>query len=1098
MNPPPTCPECGVRLLAEEGEGLCPRCLMQLALQPLQMSDEELGRCPTDDQLRQFAEGVLPDPEARSVSEHVEVCPACRISSDGLGTSVRPKSNGTKPEATVLEFLEPSGPSSSHFPGDSIPGYQILREIHRGGQGVVYQAVQKSTKRRVAIKVMREGPFAGPHERSRFEREVQILAALQHPHIVSVLDSGEASGNFYFTMDYISGDALDQYVKQRNLPVDDILRLFVNVCEAVNAAHLRGIIHRDLKPANIRVDTEGEPHILDFGLARVALGALTDASRPQMMTVTGDFVGSPPWAAPEQAEGLPHLIDVRTDVYALGVILFQMLTGRFPYDVTGNVLEVLERIRIAEPVKPSTLRRGIRDEVETIVLKCLAKERDRRYQSAGELARDIRHYLDGEPIEAKRDSTLYVLRKTLRRYRVPVAVTLAFMMLLSVSLVVSVSLWFQAEENFRAAEEGRQAAIEARQFADTKTREAEASAQAAEASAREARRRLYSRQMALAQQALETGSGSLKDLLLECPAEFRGWEWYRLAALADRSRITVKQAGEAPSAIFSPDGNWVASVGANPILKLWDARTGQIAHAVDNPGYNAQWVSFSSAGDRIALCGHQQDFLEVWDLSAWRQLWALALRARCAVFEPTGKRIAVGMFSGEILILESNTGEEYQVLNGHDQFVDSLAYSADGRWLASASYDGTARIWDTESGESLHTLRGHGSRVFTVAFSPDNRYLASSGEDQTVRIWDPGTGREQAVLRGHTLAVNTVAFSPDGSRLCSGGRDGTVRLWNPNTGEALSILRGHSRSIRRVAFNPDGQSILSAARDGTIKIWETVPTPDERVFYASEQGISSLAFSANGEQLLATGKGAILVWDVATGRRLESVDTGADPDMTASDRLHRLRFDSEGLLYVEDVATGHARKVQHEDHKIRVAHFRPDGGRFATCCACGMLQTWDAPTGKLLVNLQSESSDFDDFAYSPDGKRIATCSQSVMRLWDAETLETLGPEVEHPNIIQDIAFTPDGSRIVTAGWTDIRVLDAETGDLLLVFGAAKSYLYHRLAISPDGRTIAASTGRIDLGPRTIKIWEAADPREFEGHSPWGDTPQEQSVSPETP
>ena len=330
---------------------------------------------------------------------------------------------------------ESVGPAS-----DSFPGYQITRKIHEGGQGVVYQAVQQHTKRKVAIKVMKEGPFASKRDKARFEREVEILGQLNHPNIVGVHDSGVAGGSFYFVMDYVSGQPMDVWMDSKERTIEETLRLFVKICEAVNAAHLRGVIHRDLKPGNIRIDAAGEPHILDFGLAKVAT-----ASDVSVMTMTGQFMGSLPWASPEQAEAVPEKIDIRTDVYSLGVILYQMLTGKFPYEVVGNMHDVLDRIMKAEPTRPSTIRRQINDEVETIVLKCLSKERERRYQSAGELARDIGHYLKGEPIEAKRDSALYVLRKSLRRYKVPVAVVGGFVVLVSVSLVVSVALLRQAD-----------------------------------------------------------------------------------------------------------------------------------------------------------------------------------------------------------------------------------------------------------------------------------------------------------------------------------------------------------------------------------------------------------------------------------------------------------------------------------------------------------------------------------------------------------------------------------------------------------------------------------------------------------------------------
>ncbi len=322
-----------------------------------------------------------------------------------------------------------SGPAEPDLPApDYFPGYVVVREIHRGGQGIVYQAVHKGTKRKVAIKVMREGALASVKERTRFEREVEILAQLDHPCIVAVHDSGSVEGRFFYVMDYISGATLDVWISQKELPIAEVLELFVKICEAVNAAHLKGVIHRDLKPANVRVDANGRPHIVDFGLAKVATGDFSDDDR--LMTMTGQFIGSLPWASPEQAQGIPGMIDVRTDVYSLGVMLYQMLTGRFPYQVVGNMRDVLENILRSEPARPSTVRRQINNEIETIVLKCLAKERERRYQNAGEVSRDILHYLRGEPIEAKRDSGWYVLRKTARRYRGAFAAGAVFLVLL--------------------------------------------------------------------------------------------------------------------------------------------------------------------------------------------------------------------------------------------------------------------------------------------------------------------------------------------------------------------------------------------------------------------------------------------------------------------------------------------------------------------------------------------------------------------------------------------------------------------------------------------------------------------------------------------
>ncbi|MBI4585869.1 MAG: serine/threonine protein kinase [Planctomycetes bacterium] len=354
-----------------------------------------------------------------------------------------------------LSTVEPSetGSASVQLPLNSFSGYEILREINHGGQGVIYQGIQKATGRKVAIKVIREGSYGGFRERARFEREIQILGLLNHPNIVNIHDSGQVDGLLYYVMEYIPGQPLQTHMTSRQHSIEETLRLFAKICEAVHEAHLRGVIHRDLKPGNIQIDVQGEPHILDFGLAKFAStpfvllpGNEGPDGAPQLLTETGQFLGSLPWVSPEQVECNPDRIDLRSDVYSLGVILFQMLTGEFPYPVGGNAREILENILKSEPVRPRSLRREIDGELETIVLKCLRKERERRYQTVGELARDIGRYLAGEPIDAKRDSLWYVLEKALicQRYR------LAAMVIVVSLLGFAAFLWTRAH---RLAEE---------------------------------------------------------------------------------------------------------------------------------------------------------------------------------------------------------------------------------------------------------------------------------------------------------------------------------------------------------------------------------------------------------------------------------------------------------------------------------------------------------------------------------------------------------------------------------------------------------------------------------------------------------------------
>jgi tetratricopeptide (TPR) repeat protein/predicted Ser/Thr protein kinase len=368
-------------------------------------------------------------------------------------------------ERLIRRGAEPFHQRSAPPPSDAIPGYVLEREIHRGGQGVVYLALRQSTGRRVAIKVLRDGPFADAREVLRFEREMQVLSRLEHPNIVRILDRGIAHGQHWFAMDYIDGPSLDRWLSDGERSRADVLRVFQRICAAVQAAHLQGVVHRDLKPSNIRLDSSGEPHVLDFGLARSGGDAhLLDR------TVAGEFVGTPAWTSPEQLARDPSRIDQRTDVYLLGLILFKLLTGRSPGELSRHREEMIAALKVAAPA-PSSVRRGIDGELDTIVGTCLAPEQDRRYQSVHALAQDIEHYLRGEPIDARRDSRWYLLRVFVRRYRGPLAAVLLTGSAVTALSALSTTQWIRAE---RAAASERRAWREAEE-----EREARASSEAA-------------------------------------------------------------------------------------------------------------------------------------------------------------------------------------------------------------------------------------------------------------------------------------------------------------------------------------------------------------------------------------------------------------------------------------------------------------------------------------------------------------------------------------------------------------------------------------------------------------------------------------------
>ncbi|HWM29084.1 MAG TPA: protein kinase [Woeseiaceae bacterium] len=323
-----------------------------------------------------------------------------------------------------------NAPEKEHIP--TIDGYDIHRMIGRGGMGVVYKATQISTKRQIALKVLLEGPLATEQSRKRFEREIEVAAQLRHSNIIPIYDSGKCDGRMFYAMAYVRGLSLSDHLAAKRSSTEEKLYLFVKICQAVRHAHQRGVMHRDLKPSNVLVDTEGEPHILDFGLAK--LSALSDMTT----SVSAQIVGTPAYMSPEQAAGDPAGIDTRTDIYSLGVVLYEMLTGRMPYDTTLGMAKLLDRIANVEPDPPNQVDRKISGELSAIVMKALEKNKERRYQSLDTFQSDVEKFLKGEPISVKPATAMYLLSKTLWRHRVTVGSGGALLLIaLFVALVVN-------------------------------------------------------------------------------------------------------------------------------------------------------------------------------------------------------------------------------------------------------------------------------------------------------------------------------------------------------------------------------------------------------------------------------------------------------------------------------------------------------------------------------------------------------------------------------------------------------------------------------------------------------------------------------------
>jgi tetratricopeptide (TPR) repeat protein/tRNA A-37 threonylcarbamoyl transferase component Bud32 len=475
-----------------------------------------------------------------------------------------------------------------------IPGYDDLREIRRGGQGIVYSGVQRSTKRRVAVKILIGGDLAGDAARRRFEREIDLAASLRHPGIVRVYDSGLTSAGWpYLVMEFVEGLPLSEFLRtsdpasQSHSP-SKVIPLFAKVAAALAHAHQHGVIHRDLKPSNIRVDSAGEPRILDFGLAKLHTSQPSDAS---VVSQSGQFVGSLPWASPEQVSGDAALVDVRTDVYALGVMLYRELTGRFPYAVDGNVRDVVDAILTADPPAPRSLSREISEDCQTVVLKCLAKDPARRYQSAADLEADLAALITGDPVRARADSTWYALSRRVRRYKVVAATGAVIASTAVVALAVSVWFWTEAAHARDLESQAKGEAVQSRDDAVKARDKAQSEAsQRAEAMAflermltsadpgRDGRNVKVADVLRRAAAELAAGGGPRSAPLLEATTRAAVGRTYSALGLPDDARRHLSRALELRRANLPPGHEDILSV--EGFLIQLESRAGQTAKAI--------------------------------------------------------------------------------------------------------------------------------------------------------------------------------------------------------------------------------------------------------------------------------------------------------------------------------------------------------------------------------------------------------------------------------------------------------------------------------------------------------------------------------------
>jgi WD40 repeat protein/tRNA A-37 threonylcarbamoyl transferase component Bud32 len=955
---------------------------------------------------------------------------------------MQPTSSHTDPPTPSADFSDtlPHLPSAPVAVGAAPEGYEILAELGRGGNGVVYRARHHKLNRLVALKMILKGVHADPGELARFLAEAEAVAQLQHPNIVQIFESGQHGGLPFFTLELVPGGSLAERVRRQTLPAREAAALVEQLARGTAYAHERGILHRDLKPENVLLAADGTPKITDFGLAKRVAGG------PDL-TTSGAVMGTPPYMAPEQASGQTNAVGPRTDVYALGAVLYHLLTGRPPFQAATPVETVLQVITL-DPVAPCQLQPQIPRDLETICLCCLRKEPHRRYAGALALADDLRRFLAGEPVAARPVGRLERAVKWCRR-RPAVAGLLAALAVLAAAAAAVVIAQYgetlaalhyahQQEEDARdqkllaerrkeladqAAETARRQKIEAEKNAAAALRAEELAGQRADALARS----LANSNVLLAQSAFNEGDVAAAQALLDLvPPTLRSFDWHYLKRHFTGGQFTLYgHTGAVRSVSFSGDGLRLASAGDDGSIKLWDARTGQeLATLRGHPGPVTS-VAFCGDGQRLASAGHGK-MVRVWDARTGQPLAALEGRAdiadRVLAFSGDGQRLAFADGDG-VRLWDARTGQELTTLRGH--VAASLAFSADGQRLASADLE-TVKLWDTRTGQVLLSLRYPGS--VGVALSADGQRLASASMNSTLKLWDARSGQLVATL-GNPGPLRAAAFSGDGQRVAAAGEDGTVRLWDVTSRQQLAVLRGHRGFVLGAAFSADGQRLASAGADRTVKLWDARGGPPCAALRGHANRVSGVAFSGDGSRLASAGTDStVRLWDGRSGELLASL-------------------------------RGH-------DGTVGGVAFSGDGRRLASAGWDKTVRLWDGGTGQPLATLRGHGGMVMGVAFSGDGSRLASAGMDrTVRLWDAGTGRELAT-LEHPDRVASVAFSPDGGRLVAAAAATLYLWDAHTGRLLTSW-PADDILLNSVAFSGDGRRLASAGYS-----QTVKLWDA--------------------------
>lgn len=947
--------------------------------------------------------------------------------------------------------------------------YEIIEEIARGGMGVVYKARQVSLKRVVALKMILAGQLAGDEEVQRFHAEAEAAAILDHPGIVPIYEIGEHQDQHYFSMGFVDGESLADKVKGGPLAPPIAAGYLMKTANAVAYAHDRNVIHRDLKPANVLIDSDDQPKVTDFGLAK-------QVEADSNLTQSGAVMGTPSYMPPEQAAGRTEEVNELADVYSLGGILYCLITGRAPFQAASS-LDTLMQVLDKEPVSPRASNPEIPVDLETICLKCLQKDPSRRYQSASDLSDDLGRFLRREPVVARPVGRIERTWRWCRRKPTHAAL---FATAMSLVLVITIGGPIVALQ---------QASL--RGIADGERNKAQSLAienQRIAASEREARQNaeltLYVNQIGAAHREWESDRvSSAWDQLNATEEKLRDWEyWYLHSLFSSNQRTLGPDDRKALSVALSADGSCIASGGADGTIQLWNRTNDELIRVLTGHTDLVTSVDVGPRGKSI-VSSSNDGTIKLWDVESGNEpktLQGHKVLPTCVAFNSKGDRIASGGFDKTVRIWNADTGEQLVLLEGHTSYVWSVDFSPDGTRVVSASDDRSIRLWNATTGEETLTLQGHVSPVLIVKWSADGTRVISGSGNGTMVVWDAETGEELRKVQTPSN-LHCLALSPDGMRVAYGD-DQVIGVWDLVTGARTNRLKGHTGVVDGIAFSPDGATIVSVAE--STKLWNS-ENRQEVVCVGHSSHVQSLGFSADGEWIASgSNDGSIRRWRVDVGEEILSIQGGGAFVAVSrlGDKIASGNIDGSISVFRPSDGQEVCRLEGHEKPVNSLA-FNAEGTLLLSGSSDKTLRLWDIASGDNLLVFRGHESTVSSAAFHDESRSAVSGSHDgTIRVWNLTSgLETLRME-GHQGPVNSVYISPDGKSLVSAGHQDctIRLWGLENGNLLRTFQEQSSVF--SVAFSPNGSRIASGHG-----DDSIRIWDLVSGKpvlSLHGHQDW--------------